>query len=71
MSIVDVSSELATDVDAPRYETRFDAVPEFWQFLNGLSPDDVVAELVQNDIDAKATNTRFSFGEHELVCGMT
>ena len=48
--------------------TRFDAEPEFWQFLSRLKFDDVIAELVQNELDAEAKHTRISFGADSLVC---
>ena len=32
---------------------KFDAVPQFWQFLGGLRFDDLIIELIQNELDAK------------------
>src|SRR5579862_2213377 len=51
-----------------RFETRIDAMPEFWQFLNGLLPQDLIAELVQNDLDAGAHRTRIAFETDRFTC---
>ena len=37
------------------YIIRYDADPEFWQFLNGLARDDLITELIQNELDAGQT----------------
>ena len=50
-----------------RYITRFDAEPEFWQYLNGLSHADLIVELVQNELDARATHTRIAFEADRLI----
>jgi len=50
-----------------RYVTRFDAEPEFWQYLNGLMPEGLIIELVQNELDARATHTRIAFGADRLI----
>jgi hypothetical protein len=50
------------------YILRVDAVPEVWQFLNGLSYKDLIAELVQNELDAEAKRTCISFKAKGLVC---
>ncbi len=52
----------------PHYVTRFDAVPEFWQFLNGLKSDNIITELIQNDLDAGAEQTSIFFTENRLIC---
>jgi hypothetical protein len=50
------------------FVTRFDAEPEFWQFLSGLKFEDVITELVQNELDAEAQHTRICFGAESLTC---
>ena len=52
----------------PHYVQRFDSVPQFWQFLKGLRPDDLIVELIQNDLDANAKHTSISFEPDRLVC---
>jgi hypothetical protein len=47
--------------------TRFDAEPEFWQFLSGLKFQDVVTELVQNELDAEAKHTRMALAPKVLL----
>ena len=44
-----------------QYVTKFDAIPGFWNYLVGLNRDDLIAELVQNDLDQGATRTVISF----------
>jgi hypothetical protein len=53
---------------APQYDTLTDTVPEFWQFIVALRPDDLVAEMIQNEIDAGSTRTVLSFEEQRLIC---
>jgi len=50
------------------YIARYDAEPEFWQFLNGLTPDDLIAELVQNELDAESTRTCIRFEPDRFIC---
>jgi hypothetical protein len=50
------------------YDTVTDTVPELWQFIVGLRPDDLIAELIANEIDAGSTNTVLSFEERRLMC---
>ena len=47
---------------------RFDAEPQFWQFLRGLRPDDLIVELIQNDLDANASCTSIAFTSDRLIC---
>ena len=47
---------------------RFDAVPQFWQFLRGLRFDDLIVELIQNELDANASHTSITFTPDRLVC---
>jgi hypothetical protein len=51
-----------------KFVTEADIVPTFWAFLIGLNADDLIAELIQNDLDQGATRTVISFEEHRLVC---
>ena len=50
------------------FVTEADWVPAFWNFLAGLDRDDIIAELVQNDLDQGATRTVISFEQDRLVC---
>jgi hypothetical protein len=60
--------EAKRKVTSDPFVTQFDGVPEFWQFLSGLASEDLITELVQNDLDAQATCTRFSFQADRLIC---
>lgn len=53
---------------APEFVQRFDAEPQFWQFLSGLHADDLIVELIQNDLDAKASRTSIAFTPDRLIC---
>ena len=44
-----------------------DWIPTFWTFLLNLNPKDLIAELVQNDLDQDATCTVISFGQDQIV----
>lgn len=50
------------------FVTQSDFVPDFWQFLLNLKRKDLIAELVQNDLDQEATRTVVSFERDRLVC---
>ena len=50
------------------YVQRFDAEPQFWQFLRGLRSDDLIVELIQNDLDANASLTSIAFTSDRLIC---
>lgn len=52
----------------PSFVLELDAVPETWQFLNGLRRDDLIAELLQNELDAGSTCTRIRFDSDKLIC---
>src|SRR5260370_23684605 len=56
--------------DIPRtgFITRFDAEPEFWQFLSGLRHEDIITELIQNELDADSTRTRITFDSESFSC---
>lgn len=53
---------------APRYIARYDAEPEFWQFLSGLTQADLITELIQNELDAGATRTVIRIEVDRLTC---
>ena len=50
------------------FVTEFDAIPGFWNDLASLKRNDLIAELIQNDLDQGATRTVISFKETCLVC---
>lgn len=50
------------------YDTKFDAVPQFWQYLAGLEYADLITELIQNDLDANAYYTLIEFQQDRLTC---
>lgn len=50
------------------FVTEADWIPTFWTFLLNLNPNDLIAELVQNDLDQDATRTVISFEQDRLVC---
>lgn len=52
----------------PEFIQRFDAEPQFWQFLRGLHSHDLIVELIQNDLDAKASHTSITFTPDRLIC---
>jgi len=52
----------------PQFVQQFDEVPAFWQYLQGLSSDDLITELVQNELDALSTRTRIVFHPDKLIC---
>ena len=51
-----------------QFVTEADWIPSFWNYLLDLEHEDLVAELVQNDLDQGATRTIISFGKDQLVC---
>ena len=55
-------------MEGPGYVQRFDDEPRFWQFLKGLRSDDLIVELIQNDLDAKASRTSITFTSDRLIC---
>ena len=50
------------------FDTKFDGVPSFWGSLTSLNQYDLLAELIQNDIDQNATRTVISFKPEQLIC---
>ena len=50
------------------FVTEADWIPGFWNFLLALDRNDLIAELVQNDLDQEATRTVISFEQDRLVC---
>ena len=51
-----------------RFVTEADWIPGFWNYLLDLDRNDLIAELVQNDLDQDATRTVIAFEEDRLVC---
>ena len=51
-----------------QFVTEVDETPAIWNFLLGLDRNDLIAELVQNDLDQDATNTVIEFQRDQLVC---
>ena len=51
-----------------RFVTKFDSIPGFWNYLHGLDSNDLIAELIQNDLDQGATRTVISFDRTSLIC---
>ncbi len=56
------------DGGGERLVTEADWIPGFWNFLLALDRNDLIAELVQNDLDQQATRTVISFEPSQLVC---
>ncbi len=54
-------------VEVEQYVTESDWIPEFWNFLLGLDCNDLIAELIQNDLDQDATETVISFHRDRLI----
>jgi hypothetical protein len=50
------------------YITQFDAEAAFWQFLNNLTADGLIIELIQNDLDAHAIETHIQLETDRLIC---
>lgn len=53
--------------DTVEYVTESDWIPNFWSFLVSLKREDLIAELIQNDLDQGASRTVISFEEGKLV----
>ncbi len=51
-----------------KYIQQFDAVPQFWQYLQGLRSDDLIAELIQNELDEDTSHTSITFDADQLTC---
>ena len=68
---MDISANIGSsmvDDDSAEFVTKVDATPIIWNFLQGLDPNDLIAELIQNDLDEGATRTVISFEQDHLVC---
>lgn len=66
-----MDSLLTYDIEnenAAEFVTEADWIPSFWNFLLGLDRNDLIAELIQNDLDQNATRTIISFEQDQLVC---
>lgn len=55
------------DFNDDGYDTKTDMVPEFFNFIRSLRADDLVAEILQNEIDAGSTHTVLDFGADRLI----
>ena len=69
--ITKISNSIACDMDSgtdTRFVTEADWIPGFWNYLLDLDSEDLVAELIQNDLDQDATRTVISFEEDRLIC---
>lgn len=53
---------------ATQFVTEADWIPGFWNYLLDLDRDDLIAELIQNDLDQDATRTVICFESDHLVC---
>jgi len=51
-----------------RFVTEADWIPGFWNYLLDLDREDLIAELIQNDLDQDATRTVISFKRDHLIC---
>jgi hypothetical protein len=54
--------------EGTEFVTEADWIPDFWNFLLGLDRNDLIAELVQNDLDQQAVRTVISFEQACLIC---
>lgn len=52
---MDATASLNTDGN--QFVTEADWIPGFWNYLLDLDRDDLIAELIQNDLDQDATRT--------------
>ncbi|MDE0308554.1 MAG: HNH endonuclease signature motif containing protein [Acidiferrobacterales bacterium] len=55
-------------VEGNEFVTEVDEIPIVWNFFVGLDRNDLIAELVQNDIDQDATRTTVRFEKDQLIC---
>jgi hypothetical protein len=56
-----------SETETPPYETRSDVASQVVEFLNDLRSDDIITELVQNDLDQRATRTTITISQDSLV----
>ena len=61
------ASEMVGEVKH-EFVTEADWIPGFWNFLLNLDRNDLIPELIQNDLDQRATRTIVSFEQDKLVC---
>lgn len=62
-----IASQIIEAEEATQYVTESDWIPDFWNFLLGLDRNDLIAELVQNDLDQEATQTVIAFEHDRLI----
>lgn len=65
---MDAHLALNPDNDQGQFVTEADWIPGFWNYLLDLNRDDLIAELIQNDLDQDATRTVISFERDHLIC---
>ena len=54
--------------DTNGFVSNADWIPGFWNYLLDLKAENLIAELIQNDLDQDATRTVVSFEEDRLIC---
>ena len=62
------SASLKPGNDTNGFVSNADWIPGFWNYLLDLKAEDLIAELIQNDLDQDATRTVVSFEEDRLIC---
>ena len=65
---MDSPEALDSDNAEERFVTEADWIPGFWNYLLDLDRDDLIAELIQNDLDQDATRTVITFEPDHVVC---
>jgi hypothetical protein len=65
---MDAPAALDREINESQFVTEADWIPGFWNYLLDLNRDDLIAELIQNDLDQGATRTLISFEQDHLVC---
>lgn len=65
---MNASPNLGPDGNDREFVTEADWIPGFWNYLLDLDRDDLIAELIQNDLDQDATRTLISFEQDHLIC---
>lgn len=64
---MDVPIAAKCDIAEREFVTESDWIPGFWNYLLDLDRDDLVAELIQNDLDQDATRSVITFERDRLV----
>src|SRR5262245_22265915 len=58
---------MTSENDTPPFEARSDVASQVIEFLNDLRSDDIITELVQNDLDQRASKTTVTISQRDLV----